>query len=79
MVNSLIDGTLKEIAKTYHVGLLPWLKRRHPDRWAGLLELEDQIDKAALAGDEGTLTKALGEYRELFTGMISQYEGKTIP
>ena len=78
-VNSLIDTALEEIEKTYEPGLLPWLKK-HPDRWARLLELEDAINKAALAGNEQALTAALAEYQAFFEEVVKAYEYKgTLP
>ncbi len=73
--HKLIDRTLREIGQEYKPGLLAWIKddRR---RWARLLDMEDRINQASLSGDEKALVKGLEEYREFFSKMIPQYEGK---
>jgi len=79
MANSLIDDALVEIAKEYQPGLLMWL-RSHPDGWARLLQLEDQINEAALARDDPGLKVALQAYRLFFQDIIKAYgEGETLP
>ena len=70
--HDLIERTLQEIGMEYKPGLISWIKEDR-DRWAMMLDLEDRINKATLAGDEGILTKALEEYREFFREMISQF------
>lgn len=68
-----IDMTLEEIGGGYKPGLLMWL-RSHPNGWARLLDIEGDINRAALAGDEVGLKVALGEYRGFFKEMSRLYE-----
>jgi len=79
MAKLLINDGLAEIAKEYRPGLLAWLKS-HSDRWAKLLDLEDRINLAALAGDEVGLKCALSDYREFFEEMAERYgKGDDLP
>ena len=79
MGKSLIDDTLIKISEGYRPGLLMWLKRQ-PDRWRRLLDLEDGINKAALAGDKAGLKDTLSEYRVFFSAMLEVYgKRETLP
>ena len=71
----LIERTLQEIGKEYKPGLLAWIRTeyRH-SKWKELLQLEDQINGAALAGDEKGLRAALEAYKIFFREVISIYE-----
>ena len=52
MMDSLvIDLTLKEIAKDYQPGTLPWMKVNSPEEWRRMLILEQRINGMALEGN----------------------------
>jgi hypothetical protein len=75
----LIDRTLREIGEGYRPRLLAWI-RTDRERWKRLLDLEDKINRATLAGDGVTLTDALSEYRRFFEKMLIEYgKGETLP
>ena len=71
----LIENTLKEIGEESRPGLISWIKEDR-DRWARMLDLEDRINKTAIARDEAALKEALSEYRAFSVEMIPKYEGK---
>lgn len=70
-----IEATLKEINGHYRPGLIKELMPQL-NRWARLLTLEDGINKAALAGDEGTLIGALAAYRSFFSEALQVENSK---
>jgi hypothetical protein len=77
--HDLIDRTFREINETYRPGLIGWLKEDRP-RWRRLLNLEDGINRAALAQDEAGLKDMLSDYRDFFVAMLQLYgEGETLP
>jgi hypothetical protein len=67
-----IEATLKEIGAVYRPGLIGWLKEDR-GRWRRLLDLEDAINKAALAQDEAGLTMILTKYQSFFREMVSVF------
>jgi hypothetical protein len=70
----LIETTLQEIGETYRPGLISWIKEDR-SRWRRLLQLEEGINKAALAGDEAGLKDTLSEYRDFFSAMMEVLNG----
>ena len=63
--HSLIDDTLREIGETYRAGLLGVIKA-DTQRWAKMLSIEAEINRAALSGDREGLRKALEAYKSMF-------------
>lgn len=43
----LIDATLQKINQGYIPGTLREIKKNHPEKWATLLQLETEINRAA--------------------------------
>jgi len=75
----LIESTLKEIGREYRPGLIRWIGEE-PGRWVKLLDLEDQINRAALSKDEVMLKDALARYRAFFQEMVEvDGKGETLP
>lgn len=68
----LIDRTLQDIGETYRPGLISWIKEDR-SRWRRLLDLENRINQAALAGDELGLMAALTEYKGFFREMVTAF------
>ena len=71
--HKLIDRTLQEIGETYRPGLISWIKEDR-SRWRRLLDLENEINRATLQGDQVGLTAALFEYQDFFREMVTPYE-----
>jgi hypothetical protein len=71
--NSLIDLTLKEIAKGYQLGTLPWMKANRPNKWGKILTLERRINGMILRGNLNGLRGALNEYQSLILAMVKEF------
>ncbi len=75
----LIERTLQEIGETYRSGLISWIKEDR-SRWRRLLDIENEINRASLQGDQVGLTAALSEYQDFFREMVTAYEmSNTLP
>jgi len=74
MGKSHIDSVLEEIAKEYQPGTLVWMKRSYPDDWSRMVNLETEINQAALEGDVELLEKALERYRGLILTMVGIFK-----
>jgi len=73
----LIDQTLQEINREWKPGTLEWMRRRRPDDWARLIELERQINGEALQKNKEELTKRLTEYKTLIGEMVKAFKTPT--
>jgi hypothetical protein len=71
----LIETTIQGIGKDYQPGLIRWIKEQ-PNQWTILLELEGNINKASIAKDEVSLTRALTDYQVFFSEMIKLFQEK---
>jgi hypothetical protein len=71
--NGLIDLTLKEIARDYQPGTLPWMKVNSPEEWRRMLILEQRINGMALEGNLDSLRGALEEYQGLILGIVKEF------
>lgn len=74
MDSSLIESTLERIGKGYHPGAIAWVKIKRPGDWKRLIDLETEINGAALRGDEQGLTGALSQYEAFVLGMVEVFK-----
>jgi hypothetical protein len=72
--NSLIDLTLKEIAKEYRPEILAWMKANRPNKWGKMLTFERRINGMALGGNLNSLRGALNEYQSLILAMVKEFK-----
>ena len=73
-VNALIDLTLLEIAREYHSGTLPWMKKNRPNEWGDMITLEKKINGMVLEGNLKGLRGALDEYQSLILAMLREFK-----
>jgi hypothetical protein len=74
MVNLPIDITLERINRGYQPGTLAWIKKRRPEDWTGMIELEKEINRTALQGYEEGLIKVLREYEGFLLQMVKAFK-----
>ena len=72
--NSLIDFTIREIARDYQPGTFPWMKASRPDKWGEMVTYERRVNEMALGNDTEGLKRALTDYQRLILGMVREFK-----
>ena len=73
---NILDAYLDEISSWYPKGMIPWLKRSHPDKWDELLALEKELNRASLDRDEVKTEELLTQYRDFVRSMANGFEAR---
>jgi hypothetical protein len=71
-----VDIPFDEIASWYPKGMVPWLKRNHPDKWGELLSIEKELNQASFDLDEERTAELLTEYRDFVRSMVDEFESR---
>jgi len=70
----LIDQTIQEINQHWKPETLEWVKKQRPDSWRRLVELEREINRAALKDHLEGLERALQAYQEAVLGLDNEMD-----
>lgn len=70
------EEATEEVNTKYIYGTIPYARENHPDLWRQIIEAEDRISDAWLAGVEEGLKKNLDEWVDLNLKAIRIFEGR---
>ncbi len=73
-MENLLELPFDEIATWFPKGLVSWMKRKHPDKWAELLSIEKELNEASFGMDEGKTNELLIKYRDFASFMAREFE-----